>query len=622
MLGFAGNFTWGDRTLQREAFARVVPPAWIVLQFSRRGEHKASADQHRFTNGIEGFLAAPRIYADDVHHVATEDRMALALHGHLLFDDGQNCLEDENAAQRIFDIYRDQGIGGLGRLSGNFALCLLDPTRGMWLMRDAAGTKPLYVSGPNMQRAPHCTFGTSAMDAARLAGGPLRSDAGALRQFLLRGLAPASHQTMISGVRCVPAGHAIRFGTDLGAHETVCHRSPLAGQASSVEREAEAATRLLKLVQQVVGAQSVTSGAACALSGGIDSSSILASLHAAQPTGLRCFTYSNHEHELPAAWDEKSYAEQAAQRFGAQVTWVGLASSEVPRLFASVSNSQDFPFGSPVVMAQAHLFRSAAASGVRCMLSGHGPDSLFGGGSSHLIARARDLLAHGRAVDALRLALAGEAYTGVAAMRMVATVAAQYLPGTVKRFGAASSFEWGRAAWFQARNVGTDVLETHGRTTLAAVIDDQIYSSLIPVSLAIEECNARVCDIDNRSPYLVREVLDFAASLSADLVVAPGGVTKSLMRKAFANQLPSPILNRKQGVGFAVPVLPWLLSLPEWSLKRIEALQRLPFYDGPGPAHVFELLARNDQRAWRTAFAVWRWLSLSEWMETHQIDFD
>src|SRR5262249_39703308 len=47
--------------------------------------------------------------------------------------------------------------------------------------------------------------------------------------------------------------------------------------------------------------------------------------------------------------------------------------------FDSLTYSQDWPFGSPVVFAQREVFRAAQEAGIKTLLSGHGADTFFAG---------------------------------------------------------------------------------------------------------------------------------------------------------------------------------------------------------------------------------------------------
>jgi asparagine synthase (glutamine-hydrolysing) len=122
-------------------------------------------------------------------------------------------------------------------------------------------------------------------------------------------------------------------------------------------------------------------------------------------------------------------------------------------------------------------------------------------------------------------------------------------------------------------------------------------------------------------PFLSRAVLQLAARLRPEAIVSPGGVTKPLLRSAFDGRLPASILSRRRAVGFAVPVLPWLRELGEWSAERLARAAQLPFHDGPGLETLRATLQGGDIAAWRTAFIAWRWISLVEWADAHGVEF-
>ncbi len=596
-----------------------IPPGQLI-RFAPQGMGATGAQDIVSPAGFYGFIAAPLLFREALQGPANGAGLVVALQGHLLADGAKVCIEGAAAAQLICSIFRSKGARGFSVLSGNFAFVLIDPMLGVFLVRDAAGTKPLFMSeNEGMHQAQ--VFGSSALEVARLTGEPVRAEAGALQEFLHTGRPPSADRTLRAGVRCVPSANALRLDST-GAVVAASLERPSFLAPQSIAHDFNAATEeLLRLLLAVTAAQGQGLTAASALSGGIDSSGILAGMQFGGAKPPRCFSFCHNRADLPSAWNERLFAQQAAEHCHAELTCVSLAPRELPQLLTEVSRIQDFPFGSPVVLAQAHLFRIAAASGVDRLLSGHGPDSLFGGGSSHLIARAADLAAHGHILAALRLLAGARPYLGISGLRLLGSVAAQFTPRDWRHSRPTLATEWARQDWFAAR-IDDAAGFTAGRLGLQQQIEEQIYRSVVPVSLITEECNARACGIDNRSPYLVREMLTFAAALSADMVVTRDGVTKSALRRALAGRIPPAMLHRKRAIGFAVPVLPWLLDLTDWAAQHIGNLQRLPFYSGPGPDAVIDTLRRNDASAWQTAFVVWRWLSLSAWIEANNVHVD
>ena len=530
-----------------------------------------------------GFLCAPRLHAAEPGAGDEGSAPLVALEGYVLDAVASACLEQGAAAARVIAAYREADAAGFAAFGGNFSFALLDAQRRVWLVRDAAGCKPLFTA----EAADAWIFGSSALEIARLAQGRATLTRAALASFLRTGRAALAGETPLRGVLPVPAGHAVLLSSS-GIDRSLPQRVLQEKNRSLGLNDAAAA--LWEQLSAVVAAQGGTRRLASALSGGLDSSSILAA-RGAHEESPRAYSFCHGHAGLPAAWNEREFAEQATAQCGADTRYVGLAAAELPTLLAATCQAQDFPFGSPVVLAQAHLFRCAADEGVSRLLSGHGPDTLFGGGTSHLISRSADLLASGRVPAAWRLLAGGRHYAEVPVVRLAASTLA-----LLARAPAGSR--------------------------LQRELDAQLYDTIVPVSLLTEECNARACGIDNRQPYLERGVLALAARMAPEAVLPGDGETKAVLRRAVAGRLPATILTRRRAIGFAVPALPWLLELAPWVDGQWTAMRALPGVQDPPLREVRARLASGGAAAWGTAFAVWRRLILAAWMDTHDVQLE
>jgi asparagine synthase (glutamine-hydrolysing) len=530
-----------------------------------------------------GFLCGPVLHAA-APGVGGEAAGLVALEGHLRDAATAACFEGAAAAARLAAAYRRGGAGAFADFGGNFSGVLLDAPRQLWLVRDAAGCKPLFTAAADDA----CVFASSALEAARVAHGRVTLSRAGLEGFLRTGRADAAGATPLRGVAAVPAGHAVAVGPR-GATQSLAQRAVPEPRARL--GLCDAAPVLWSRLCAIAAAQGDPHSVASALSGGLDSSSLLA----ARGTGegpARAYSFCHGHAGLPAAWNERAFAEQATAHCGADTRYVGLPASELPALLAASCRAQDFPFGSPVVLAQAHLFRRAADEGVTRLLSGHGPDTLFGGGTSHLISRAADLLACGRALAAVRLLAGGRDYADVPLLRLAASTLA-----------------------LLAR-------APRGGSRLQRELETQLYRTIVPVSLSSEECSARACGIDNRQPYLERGVLTLAASLAPQAVLPGDGETKAVLRRAAGGHVPAAILARRRAIGFAVPVLPWLLELEPWVEAQWTGMAPLPGIADPPFAEMGARLRRGGGAAWGAAFSIWRRLILAAWIESHDVQLE
>ena len=402
---------------------------------------------------------------------------------------------------------------------------------------------------------------------------------------------------------------------------------PASVAASSATLE-ERALELRSLLSRTIAAQAGSAKVAVALSGGIDSSGILACLGSARSAGepLSAFSYLQRAPAMPDAWDERPWAESAAAHVHAKLHSVELKADELPLALSRAVAAQDFPFGSPVVLAQAKLFRFAAEKGTDVMLSGHGPDILFGGGTSQIVLRLAELIRRGRFVAAARMLPGAAAHATVGAPRLLAASMRRALRGSRRGGDFANRLLWASTEWFSDRMVTAKREEPESPAAhlepMQAMIQEQLDRSPGSTALMYEEGNARAQGLHNRLPYLTAEMVNFSRSCPSEYLVSREGQTKHVLRRALAGMLPEEILQRPARVGFAVPALPWLLEQREWAGEIYRELDSLPFFRGVPAAELWARLEGRTPAAWSVAYRIWRWIVLLEWARARNVRFE
>src|SRR5262249_40137734 len=139
-----------------------------------------------------------------------------------------------------------------------------------------------------------------------------------------------------------------------------------------------------------------------ALSGGIDSSSILAGMRAVggKDLDIRTFSFVADGSDV----DETSFIELAGASAQARSARVRIKPDEIVADIDRLVMSQGEPFGSLSIYAQHRVMGLAAQNGIKVMLDGQGADELFAGYRPYLARRLSELLASGQWGAAIRLA--------------------------------------------------------------------------------------------------------------------------------------------------------------------------------------------------------------------------
>ncbi|MBF0327363.1 MAG: asparagine synthase (glutamine-hydrolyzing) [Alphaproteobacteria bacterium] len=295
---------------------------------------------------------------------------------------GHRFATDHSDTEVLVHGFEEWGIDGLlERLDGMFAFALWDQAGAtLHLARDRMGIKPLYFARIDG------AWAFASEIKALLAHPRLVRDvcAPALWHALSFLTAPAP-LTLFEGVFKLPAGHRL----DISAAGTLAAKRwwrPLPGRTPPVENLSGAArrdyfvtgirTRLEAAVASHLAAD-VPVGAF--LSGGIDSSSLVALMSRLAGSRVNTFTvgFTDHTH-----LNELDWAERVAGEFSTRHHVVTLAAPEMEAYLDELIHTQDEPIADWVCIPLHFVSELVRKSGVKVVMVGEGADELFCGYSS------------------------------------------------------------------------------------------------------------------------------------------------------------------------------------------------------------------------------------------------
>ena len=459
--------------------------------------------------------------------------------------------------------YEQWGEDFLIRLRGMFALALWDGrTRTLIAARDRAGEKPLYWT--------QTTQGLLlASEVKALLVRPEVSrelDPIALDQFLTYEyvLAP---RTMLKGVHKVPPAHFLRYRDG----QATVHRYWDAADVPLRQwRDDEAAAALKSALQTAVRRQlmaDVPLGAF--LSGGIDSSSIVALMSEASSQPVNSFSIGFSD----GTYNELPYAREVAGLFKTNHR-ERTASPNLEDMFERLIVHLDEPFAD-VSLFPTFSVSELAREHVKVVLSGDGGDELFGGYDAY---QAQALAAKlGWMGDALMPALAG------VASALPPTGKKKGLVNKVKRFSAGAATapaDLGHYRWMvylnsrdkaklynaglrdslRAVDVYAPVRDALGRFSQDDLLNRQLYADLSlyladDILVKVDRMSMAT-SLETRAPFLDGDLMELAFSMPGHLKIR-NGERKWVLKQAIKGVLPDSILNRKKE-GFSIPMKNWL----------------------------------------------------------------
>jgi asparagine synthase (glutamine-hydrolysing) len=321
------------------------------------------------------------------------------------------------------------------------------------------------------------------------------------------------------------------------------------------------------------------------LSGGVDSSTVVALMQAQSGRPIRTFTVGFEE----AEFDEAGHARAVAEHLGTDHTELYLSAGEAAGVVHSLPSIYDEPFADPSQLPTCCVAQLARRS-VTVSLSGDGGDELFGGYDRYQRAeqawrRISGLPIPMRVVGARALASAPAKW----AVSSVDTLRAGFLgkrPGApiharLRRWARALSSRRAEDLYLTMINQGGEAFLTGEspapigfRALALAATEDLALTermmlmdamSYLPDDILVKVDRASMAvSLESRIPLLDHRVVEFAWGLPLDLKVR-AGQTKWVLRELLRQYVP-PSLTERAKMGFGIPLGPWLRGrLRDWA---------------------------------------------------------
>ncbi len=515
----------------------------------------------------------------------------------------------------IIEGYRWGGERFLERLDGMFAFAVFDAAeRKVVLMRDRMGKKPLFyaLESGGLRFA-------SEIRSLLASGVETKIDTSQLPLLLTLGYVPPP-STLYAGIQQLPPASIL---TLRAGGEPVVRRywAPRFDGERSVLSDEDAARELRRLVDRAVRRRmeaDVPLGAF--LSGGIDSTIVVGLMAAASTQPIKTFSVG---FAGDPRYSETDFARLAAQRFATHHTEFVVEPTSFD-LVDELVKAHDGPFGDASAIPTS-IVAGLTRAHVTVALGGDGGDELFCGYPRFLAAEAGDYVPSALLRIAARTArLLPDSGSSRSLMRRAARMAstlAHPLPERLLRWQAffvddladiaAPELLEGTGArrgdaWL------TDVGRACGAASPLAQALCINFLSYLPYDLLVKaDRSAMLHALELRSPLLDTELVEFATALP-DRMKRRGLTTKWILRKAFADLVPEPILRRSK-MGFGAPLGQWFRTDLRGHLRDTFA-PSARLYDYVRPAAVTRLLEEHELGVHDHAHKIWLLVTIERWL--------
>jgi asparagine synthase (glutamine-hydrolysing) len=364
-----------------------------------------------------------------------------------------------------------------------------------------------------------------------------------------------------------------------------------------------------------------------ALSGGIDSTSIVANIRKLFPNlSLKTFNYVAQE--LPM-YDDSSLAELMAR------TCNTIHFKTIPShndLLADINKIvyiQDEPISGTSVYAQFRIFQLAKQNGIKVTLNGQGADELFAGYAPYKSSMLASIVKRkGIYYAILYLKTIAKTTPFLNARKLLLLSMSEYVPETLYSklafYGgqdlASSSLNH---QWFKDRNCEYYAPSPRYKNKvnlLKETLTDSINRKILPALLHHEDRNSMASSIESRVPFLTTELAEFSLSLPDEFLIKDG-VSKSILRKAMQGYVPNRILSRNEKIGMGTPENVWLKKMDHWvdSIIHSSTLYKINPLNRTKVIKQWQSI-KNGTRP--ISPIVWRWINLILWTDTFNIKYD
>ena len=518
--------------------------------------------------------------------------------------------------ETILAAYKQYGENCVDHLRGMFAFAIWDARdKSLFLARDRVGKKPLYYhfSGTGF------VFASEIKAILQYPGIERAIDHSALADYLQLQYVPFP-KTIFRSIHKLPPGFTLRVTTEADRLRLTerkywdLHYEPDYSRSEQdwceLLRDKLAEAVRIRMISEVpLGAF---------LSGGVDSSAVVAFMAQAQTAPVKTFSIGFKEEDF----SELQYARQIAEQFGTDHHEF-IVEPDAMEMLPKLAWEFDEPFADSSAVPTYYVSKLAREH-VTVILSGDGGDETFAGYGRY--PWATDMAKYDFIPPSARRILFGwpsallpDGVRGKGMLRHLSKdpfgrYAGQVSQGDPSYFNGLFSDSFKTS--LDEQSTGDrflrefyDACNSSDYLTRIQYLDTKTY--LAEDILTKVDRASMLCSLETRAPLLDHELLELAARIPSSLKLK-NGTTKYIMKKSLEGILPDNILYRKK-MGFGVPLVHWFKDdLVDYSrdiLFSTEARQR-GFFN----MHQIEKLLDQHQRAGRDLSPrIWGLLFFEHW---------
>jgi asparagine synthase (glutamine-hydrolysing) len=587
-----------DLTNERNGTLFLGQTRLSIIDLSEGGHQPRSTNDGRYTITFNGEI-----------YNYKEIREELAALGHIFIT--------ESDTEVLLTSWVQWGKTCLTRLIGMFSFVVVDrELNTLTLVRDAFGIKPLFYSYEN-----DSLCFASEIEAVML----LRNKKSELNNqraydYLISAVQDVGEDTFVKDIHHVPPSHMVVINlVKPGKIALNKWWTPSIEKNNCISFE-EATKQLKELFFASIKLHlrsDVPVG--IALSGGIDSSAIACITRYLEPTiDIHTFSFIPENSQL----SEERWIDIVNKEVNAIPHKAVVKPHELNEDIFDLIIAQGEPFCTTSMYAQYRVFKLAKEAGVKVILEGQGADELLAGYQGYHGQRMRSLFENGELLGMFQFANRWQKWEGRRNMSPWRAFMGQIISDNLFKAMQKISGEQKTPKWINKNHLTKAAINCRpvrmtrtktgkGRRVAEVLLDAMTHNGLASL-LRYGDRNAMRFSIENRVPFLTIPLAEFLLSLPEEYLISKNGETKSIFRAAMRGLVPDVILDRRDKVGFFVPMGKWVFEmrkkLSETDLSHRE-LEIIDFNK------LQVLLTEDIQNNESMPFQHWRVINLLLWVK-------
>jgi asparagine synthase (glutamine-hydrolysing) len=474
------------------------------------------------------------------------------------------------------------GWQALDRCEGMWAFAVYDEADGsLTLCRDRFGEKPLYLC----RDEDGLYFGSEVKFLAALLGRRLEVNRDHLYRYLVNGYKALYKKpaTFFHGLEELPPATRLTIDDRGGQERSVYWRPQVRPDEAMTYAEAMrgARERLLRAVEIRLRADVPL---AFCMSGGVDSNALIGIAKNAFGYDVHGFTIANSD----ARYEEQDLVDHVVGALKLRHTSIPLDTRCFLPKLRTLVRQHDAPVYTITYYAHWLLMASIRDHGYRIAVSGTAADELFTGYYDHHLAYLAEVRGdpdlHAAALAAWRehiRPLVRNPYLGDPDLFVRDRGFRGHIYLDSDGFAAYLKEPW--AEPFAEADYAASLLRNR--------MLNELFHEAVPVILHEDDLNAMYYSIENRSPFLDRELFTFCFSIPIRHLIQ-GGRAKAVLRDAVRGLVPDRVLDNRRKVGFNAPIYGFLdVKDPE---VRGYLLDQSPIFEHVRRDKIEALIAKPD----------------------------